>query len=109
MIFDTFDAREDAIATLASIEPVTFIDTSISIDHAPASIGLVILPVPFKGALVVPHYGATAQSLSRAFADLSVVFLPLFQRDLAEDQLFFWLDSLLTTCRFFVINIRILL
>ena len=52
MIFHTFNARENAIAVVSPIDPVTLIDASICIDHTSSTVCLIIAPEAFEGALV---------------------------------------------------------
>ena len=86
MVLDSLYARKDSVSILTAIDPVAFIDASVSEDHAPAPICFVGVPEALKGALVVPHDGTAALPLPSGAVYLTVVGLTLAQRDLGIGQ-----------------------
>ena len=75
VILYPLDARKNSIAILLAIEPAALVNASICVDHATASVGLVVAPEALERALVVPHDRPATMPLPRAHTALSIVLL----------------------------------
>ena len=86
LILDSIDAGKDAITVLLTIKPVALVDATISVDHPTSAVRLVVGPVTFKCALIVPHDGASALPAIGLLINLPVVSLAFLEYDLSENK-----------------------